>query len=48
MASLSDRIRAFLRSPKGQQLSQKAHDQLRKPENKRRLRQLMQKHSRRR
>ncbi|MCW2881566.1 MAG: hypothetical protein JWQ95_5666 [Sphaerisporangium sp.] len=35
-----DRIRAFLRSPKGQRLTQQAREQLNKPENKRRLRDL--------
>jgi hypothetical protein len=42
MASMIDRIRAFLRSPQGQQLTRQARDQLRNPDNQRRLRQLAQ------
>ncbi|MBU2668218.1 hypothetical protein KOI35_32375 [Actinoplanes bogorensis] len=40
MASIADRIRQFLRSPKGQQLVNRAQAEMRKPENKRRLSQL--------
>ena len=42
MATIIDRIRAFLRSPQGQRLPGQARDQLRKPDNQRRLRQLAQ------
>jgi hypothetical protein len=37
-----ERLRAFLRSPQGQRLARQARDQLSKPENQRRLRQLAQ------
>jgi hypothetical protein len=42
MATIAERIRAFLRSPQGQRLARQARDQLSKPENQRRLRQLAQ------
>ena len=41
MTVIVDRIRAFLRSPQGQRLARQAHDQLRKPDNQRRLRELV-------
>jgi len=37
MASIADRVRDFLRSPKGQRLVQQGRAQLDKPENQRRL-----------
>ncbi|WP_238013813.1 hypothetical protein KZZ52_15645 [Dactylosporangium sp. AC04546] len=40
MATLSQRIRAFLTSPKGQRLIQQGQRQLAKPENQQRLRRL--------
>jgi len=40
MASITDRIRNFLRSPQGQRLVRQGREQLNKPENQRRLRQL--------
>ncbi|SDZ33165.1 hypothetical protein SAMN05421684_4582 [Asanoa ishikariensis] len=40
MASMADRIRDFLRSPRGQRLVQQGRTQLNKPENQRRLQQL--------
>ncbi|HEX2773318.1 MAG TPA: hypothetical protein VHN18_12950 [Micromonosporaceae bacterium] len=42
MATIIERLRAFLRSSQGQRLSRQARDQLRKPDNQRRLRQLAQ------
>ncbi|WP_424532837.1 hypothetical protein ACOZ38_20935 [Sphaerisporangium viridialbum] len=39
--TIIDRIRSFLRSPKGQRLTQQAREQLNKPENKRRLNDLV-------
>jgi hypothetical protein len=48
MATIIERIRAFLRSPQGQQLTRQARDQLRKPDNQRRLRQLVQRMRQRR
>jgi hypothetical protein len=42
MATIAERLRAFLRSPQGQRLTRQARDQLSKPENQRRLRQLAQ------
>jgi hypothetical protein len=42
MATIIERIRAFLRSPQGQRLTRQARDQLRKPDNQRRLRQIAQ------
>lgn len=41
MATLTDRIRAFLRSPRGQRLAGQARAELTKPENQRRIRQLL-------
>jgi hypothetical protein len=41
MATLSQRIRAFLTSPKGQRLIQQGQRQLAKPENQQRLRRLL-------
>jgi hypothetical protein len=38
---ITDRIRAFLRTPKGRRLTQQAREQLNKPENKRRLNDLI-------
>ncbi|MCO8275138.1 hypothetical protein M1L60_31615 [Actinoplanes sp. TRM 88003] len=38
MATLAQRVRAFLQSPKGQQLVDQGRRQLAKPENQRRLR----------
>ncbi|GIF77380.1 hypothetical protein [Asanoa siamensis] len=40
MATIADRIRDFLRSPRGQRLVQQGRTQLQKPENQRRLQQL--------
>jgi hypothetical protein len=40
MASMTDRLRDFLRSPRGQRLAQQGRTQLNKPENQRRLQQL--------
>jgi hypothetical protein len=40
MASMADRIRDFMRSPKGQRLAQQGREQLSKPENQRRLQKL--------
>jgi hypothetical protein len=40
MASMADRLRDFLRSPRGQKLIQQGRTQLDKPENQRRLQQL--------
>jgi hypothetical protein len=40
MATMSDRIRDFLRSPRGQRLVQQGRTQLNKPENQRKLQQL--------
>ncbi|HTF09231.1 MAG TPA: hypothetical protein VK659_13755 [Asanoa sp.] len=37
---MADRLRDFLRSPRGQQLMQKGRTQLNKPENQHRLQQL--------
>jgi hypothetical protein len=42
MATIIERIRAFLRGPQAQRLTRQARDQLRKPENQRRLRQIVQ------
>jgi hypothetical protein len=42
MATIIDRIRAFLRGPQGERLIRQAGEQLRKPDNQRRLRQLAQ------
>jgi hypothetical protein len=42
MATIIERIRAFLRSPHGQRLTRQAREQLHKPDNQRRLRQLAQ------
>jgi hypothetical protein len=47
MTTITDRIRAFLRSPQGQRLARQARDQLSKPDNQRRLRQLAQRLRRR-
>ncbi|GGM89175.1 hypothetical protein ACFFX1_22500 [Dactylosporangium sucinum] len=41
MATLSQRIRAFLTSPKGQRLIQQGRRQLARPENQQRLRRLL-------
>jgi hypothetical protein len=41
MASLAQRLRAFLASPKGQQLVQQGQRQLAKPQNQQRLRSLL-------
>jgi hypothetical protein len=43
MASLSHRIRAFLASPKGQQLIEKGQRQPAKPENQQKIRNLLSK-----
>jgi hypothetical protein len=43
MASLSQRIRAFLTSPKGRQLIEKGQRQLGRPENQQKLRSLLNK-----
>lgn len=40
MATITDRIRAFLRSPQGRRLVDRAQQELRKPDNQRRLRDL--------
>jgi hypothetical protein len=40
MATIADRIRDFLRSPRGQRLVQQGRTQLNKPENQRRLQEL--------
>jgi hypothetical protein len=42
MATIVERIRAFLRGPQAQRLIRQARDQLSKPDNKRRLRQIVQ------
>jgi hypothetical protein len=47
MARIVDRIRAYLRSPQGQQLIGKGREQLSRPDNQRRLRQVMQRLRRR-
>jgi hypothetical protein len=39
--TIINRIRAFLRSPKGQRLTRQAREQLDKPDNQRRLRDLI-------
>lgn len=41
MPTMSQRIRAFLSSPKGQKLIQQGQRQLAKPENQQRLRQML-------
>ncbi|WP_432994563.1 hypothetical protein [Dactylosporangium sp. CA-233914] len=41
MPTLAERIRRFLRSPQGQQLINRAQDELRKPANRRRLQQVV-------
>jgi hypothetical protein len=41
MATLSQRLRAFLSSPQGRRLIEQGQRQLAKPENQRRLRQLL-------
>ena len=40
MASIIDRIKDYLRSPKGQQLIEQVKDQASKPENRRKLEEL--------
>ncbi|MGN9776437.1 hypothetical protein ACTMS0_11785 [Micromonospora sp. H33] len=47
MATMVDRIRTFLQNPQGQRLTGQARDQLNKPDNQRRLRQLAQRLRRR-
>lgn len=42
MATMVDRIRTFLHNPQGQRLTRQAREQLNKPDNQRRLRQLAQ------
>ena len=42
MATIIDRIRAFLRTPQGQRVARQACEQLNKPDNQRRLRELAQ------
>ncbi|WP_433618642.1 hypothetical protein ACQP2P_21785 [Dactylosporangium sp. CA-139114] len=41
MPTIADRIRRFLSSPQGQRLIMRAQDELRKPENRRRLQQVV-------
>ncbi|GAA2465553.1 hypothetical protein GCM10010435_38510 [Winogradskya consettensis] len=41
MATLMQRLQTFLRSPKGQKLVQQGRQQLAKPENQARIRQIM-------
>jgi hypothetical protein len=42
MATIIERIRAYLRGPQGQRLTRQARDQLRNPDNQRRLSQIAQ------
>jgi hypothetical protein len=41
MASLTERIRTFMNTPRGQRLAEQGRRQLAKPENQRRLRSLL-------
>jgi hypothetical protein len=47
MRPIIDRIRTFLRGPQGQRLIRQGREQLSKPDNQRRLRQLLQRLRRR-
>lgn len=48
MASIQDRIGSYLRSPKGQQLVQKAKDTAGKPENRAKVQQVTERFTKRR